>query len=91
MKDHEKQIVYNQIKDGHRSIEELTCAELEELKTHWFDTHYRAMPPIDFDIEVRNELLRRKEADVIAKRAEASRIAKAYNAKRTAKFREDFF
>ena len=60
MKDNEKQIVYNQIKDGHRSIEELSCKHLKEFKTHWMDDNNKAMPPIDFDIKVRDEIRQRE-------------------------------
>jgi hypothetical protein len=60
MRDIEKQIVYQQILHGRRAIEELSGKELKELNQHWFDDHYRAMPPIDFDIKIRNEQRRRE-------------------------------
>ena len=60
MRDIEKQAVYKQIKDGHRTIEGLTCQQLRDLKEHWFDDKYKAMPPIDFDIRIRNEIRRRE-------------------------------
>ena len=59
MKDTEKQIVYNQIEAGHRQIEELSCSELRELKTHWLDDKGDSTP-IDFDIKIRNEIRRRE-------------------------------
>jgi len=62
MNDLQKQVVYKQVQDGHITIEELTGSELKELKTHWFDDHYRAMPPIDFDVKVRKEERRREIA-----------------------------
>ena len=60
MKDNEKQVVYNQIEAGHRSIEDLSCAELRELKGHWFAANFVAMPPIDFDVKIRDEIRRRE-------------------------------
>ena len=59
MRNTEKQILYNLIDSGHRSIENLSGKHLKEFKTHWLDKGV-AMPPIDFDIKIRNEIRRRE-------------------------------
>jgi hypothetical protein len=59
MRDIEKQIVYKQVLHGRRTIEELTGSEIKELKDGWSDDHFRIMPPVDFEIQLRAEEERR--------------------------------
>jgi hypothetical protein len=60
MRDIEKQIVYTQVQAGHRSIEELSGKEMEELKVHWFNDHYKEMPPFEFHSRLCAEQRRRE-------------------------------
>lgn len=61
MTDNEKQVVYKQITEGRRTVEELTGKELEDMKEHWFYGR-DAMPPEDFHVLLFNERRRREVA-----------------------------
>jgi hypothetical protein len=60
MTDPQKQLLYISVTAGDKVVEDLTGAELKSLKTHWFDGNNEAMPPIAFDVLVRDELRRRE-------------------------------
>ena len=61
MTDNEKQVVYKQITEGMRTVEELTGKELHDLKEHWF-VDMKSMPPFEFYLLLDNERRRREVA-----------------------------